>query len=152
LFADLYNAGAPRRRLCGRSRFAQKAKFLLHCARRLCLLHGEHAEHRTIEAAPLKPAPPQSIAPVPGQTLLTARITSDGLGGYRVTPEKPLQEIPSRKVAEMLTMSRGNLALVVNSPLGQKHLRWRWLTPKRGKRVFELDSVIAYREALKKLD
>ena len=89
---------------------------------------------------------------MPGQTLLTTTVTSDGAGGYRVVPGKPVHEIPSREAARLLTMSRGNLSLVVNSPLGKKHLRWRWLTERKGKRVFELASVVAYCEALKGLE
>ncbi|HTD67118.1 MAG TPA: hypothetical protein VK846_11375 [Candidatus Limnocylindria bacterium] len=81
-----------------------------------------------------------------------AKVTSDGSGGFRVTPEKPLEEIPSAVAAKLLSMSRGNLCLVVNSTLGQKHLRWRWLTPRKGKRLFERESVVAYREAVKRLE
>src|SRR5688572_27383993 len=97
-------------------------------------------------ATPLKPASTPEHRPMPSQIILTSRVTSDGAGGFRVVPEKPLQEIPAKKVAELLSMSRGNVSLLVNSPLGEKLLRWRWLTPRKGKRVFELDSVIAYRE------
>lgn len=89
---------------------------------------------------------------MPGQTFLTASVISDGTGGYRVVPGKPVQEIGSAEAARILTMCRGSLSLTVNTPLGQKHLRWRWLTPKKGKRVFEMASVVAYREALKQLE
>jgi hypothetical protein len=101
---------------------------------------------------PLKSASPQITAPVPGSTLLLANIRADGNGGFHVTPQKPVQEISSREAAKLLCCSRGNLSLAVNSRLGQKHLRWRWLTEKKGKRVFDRDSVMAYREALKQLE
>lgn len=100
----------------------------------------------------VQPSAPTNAAPVTRQTFLTATVTSDGAGGYRIVPGKPVHEIPSREVAKLLGMSRGNLSLVVNSPLGQKHLRWRWLTERKGKRVFELASVAAYRDALKDLE
>jgi hypothetical protein len=90
--------------------------------------------------------------PMPGQTLLTATVTSDGAGGFRVVPAKPVQEIGSAEAARLLSMSRGSLSLTVDTALGQKHLRWRWLTPKKGKRLFELASVVEYREALKGLE
>ncbi len=101
---------------------------------------------------PVKPAPAPPTAPVTAQTLLTATIVSDGSGGFRVIPNKPKQEIPSIEAARMLNVSRGSMSNIIDRPLGQKHLRWRWLTEGKGKRVFDVDSVIAYREALKDLD
>ena len=42
---------------------------------------------------------------------------------------------------------------LINTTLGQKHLRWRRLSDKpRSKMIFERDSVLAYREATKGLD
>jgi hypothetical protein len=87
----------------------------------------------------------------PNQIMLFADIVPNGLGGFNVIPRKPLREIDSRQAAEILNVCRGSLSLIVNSELGQKHLRWRWLTEKKGKRVFEFDSVIEYREATKDL-
>lgn len=86
----------------------------------------------------------------PAQILLFADVVKCG-DQFSVIPRKPLHEISSKKAAEILNVCRGSLSLIVNSKLGQKHLRWRWLTEKKGKRVFELDSVIEYREATKDL-
>lgn len=105
---------------------------------------------RSIAAS--KSAPPQITASVPGQTLLTAAVLSDGNGGFRIVPGRPVQEIPSREAAKILSICRGSLSLTINTTLGQKHLRWRWLTQRKGKRVFDLASVVAYREALKELE
>ena len=87
----------------------------------------------------------------PAQILLFADVVSNGVGGFNVIPRKPLHEISSKKAAELLNVCRGSLSLIVESKLGQKHLRWRWLTEKRGKRVFEFESVIEYRDATKAL-
>jgi hypothetical protein len=81
------------------------------------------------------------------QILLHGTVAADGLGGLRVVPVKSLAEVSSRQAAEILDVCQGSLSLIVDTPLGQKHLRWRWLTEKQGKRVFELDSVRAYQEA-----
>lgn len=96
------------------------------------------------------PATRKKLSDDPAQILLFADVVKVG-DTFSIIPRKPLHEISSRKAAEMLNVCRGSLSLIVNSELGQKHLRWRWLTEKRGKRVFELDSVIAYREATKDL-
>lgn len=85
------------------------------------------------------------------QIMLFADLVPNGAGGFNVIPKKPASEIDSQTTAKMLNVCRSSLSLIVNSKLGQKHLRWRWLTDKKGKRVFDLDSVIAYRDATKDL-
>ena len=100
----------------------------------------------------VKPVPAKTSAPMTAQTLLTASVVSDGSGGFRVIPNKPKLEIPSVEAARMLNVCRSSMSNIIDRPLGQKHLRWRWLTEGKGKRVFDVDSVIAYREALKDLD
>jgi hypothetical protein len=87
----------------------------------------------------------------PSQILLFADVVSNGIGGFNVIPRKPVMEISSRQAAQMLGVCRQSLTLIINTELGQKHLRWRWLTDKKGKRMVELESVIAYREATKDL-
>lgn len=47
---------------------------------------------------------------------------------------------------KMLSVCRSSLSTIINT--GQEHLRCRWISEKKGKRVFELESV----EALKALD
>lgn len=85
----------------------------------------------------------------PGQMLLFATVEPNGRGGFTVTPRKPLHEIDSKQAARILGMSVRNLANVVNMPKGQKLLRWRWISEKQGKRLFEYESVLEYREATK---
>lgn len=93
-------------------------------------------------SAELKPAPA-------ARTMLFANVVPNGSGGFAIVPQKPTEEIDSRQVGLLLNCARATLSNIVNSTQGQKYLRWRWLTEKQGKRVFELDSVIAYREASK---
>lgn len=87
----------------------------------------------------------------PNQMMLFADVTPNGSGGFVVTPRKPSCEISSAAAAKLLCVSRSNLCLIVNQPLGQKHLVWRWLTERKGKRMFDLESVLRYRQALKDL-
>jgi hypothetical protein len=81
--------------------------------------------------------------------LLFADVVSNGNGGFTVTPRKPLHEIDSRQAAKILGVSRAHMANIVNHPMGQKILRWRWISEKHGKRLFEYESVLEYREATK---
>lgn len=97
------------------------------------------------------PVPLRKKTDDPSQILLFADVVKNAAGGFNIIPRKPLHEVSSRKAAELLNVCRASLSLIVNSELGQKHLRWRWLTEKRGKRVFEFESVIEYREATKDL-
>jgi hypothetical protein len=83
----------------------------------------------------------------PAQTLLFADVTANGLGGFTITPRKPVNEITSKQAAKILSVSRANLNYMLDQPQAQRILRWRWLSEKKGKRVFELESVIAYRDA-----
>lgn len=96
-------------------------------------------------------APKRKMFDDPMQIMLFADVVSNGVGGFNVIPRKPLKEIDSKTAAQLLNVCRGSLTLIVNSQLGQKHLRWRWLTEKKGKRMFEFESVLAYREATKDL-
>lgn len=83
----------------------------------------------------------------PSQILLFADLVPNACGGFAVVPRKPSQEISSREAARMLNVARSTLSDIINTEKGQKHLRWRWTTAKKGKRVFELASVLEYREA-----
>jgi hypothetical protein len=88
----------------------------------------------------------------PDQMLMFAEVLPNGSGGFTIVPKKPVAEISSAQAARMLQVCRTSLSNIVNQPLGQKHLRWRWTSERKGKRVFELESVLAYKEALKALD
>jgi len=83
----------------------------------------------------------------PAQILMFADVVADGTGGYRLRPCRPTQEITTREAAAMLSFSPRSMSLVIETPLGQKHLRWRWLTDRKGKRVWDRQSVLEYREA-----
>lgn len=88
----------------------------------------------------------------PDQLLMFAEVLPNGNGGFTIVPKKPVSEISSSQAAKMLQVCRTSLSNIVNQRLGQKHLRWRWTSEKKGKRVFELESVLAYMEALRELD
>ena len=95
----------------------------------------------------MKPAQPNDCKSVP--VILFANVLPNGSGGSKVVPQKPVLELTSRQAAQVLNLSRGTLSGVVNSEMGQKHLRWRWTTARKGKRVFAYASVLAYRDASK---
>ena len=42
----------------------------------------------------------------------------------------------------MLNISRSTLSNILNEPKAYRILRWRWISGKMGKRVFELESVL----------
>jgi hypothetical protein len=83
------------------------------------------------------------------QILMFADCLPNGQGGFTIVPKKPLQEIGPVETAKLLNVHRSSLSLIVNYPLAQKLLKWRWSSERQGKRIFELDSVLAYREATK---
>jgi hypothetical protein len=81
------------------------------------------------------------------QTLLLTDAVPNGLGGFSLKPKRPLREIDSKTTALILGISRSSLTNLVNQKLAKKILVWRWTSPARGKRVFELGSVVEYRKA-----
>ena len=83
------------------------------------------------------------------QMVLWADVVPNGNGGFTVVPRKPLREIDSAQAAQILGIHRSSLSHIVNQPRAQEILRWRWSSEKRGKRLFEYESVIEYREATK---
>lgn len=85
----------------------------------------------------------------PAQIMLFADVLPNGHGGFTITPRRPSQEITSKQAAKMLNLSRATLSNILNQPEAQRMLRWRWISERKGKRVFELESVIQYREATK---
>jgi hypothetical protein len=77
-------------------------------------------------------------------TILFAEIRPTPEGGYIIKPRKPVREIGTKEALGILNVSRASFWYLLNSPTGQKTLRWRWLSERQGKRLFELDSVLEY--------
>jgi hypothetical protein len=84
----------------------------------------------------------------PGQMLLFADIVPNGSGGFVITPRKPVQEITSKEAARILGVAHSHMSNIVNMPKAQKILIWRWTSEAHGKRLFDLQSVLAYRALL----
>lgn len=83
----------------------------------------------------------------PAYTFLFADVLPNGSGGFIIAPRKPTREISSMQAAKMLNLSRSTLGNIVNFKRAHQILRWRWTSEKMGKRIFELESVLRYREA-----
>jgi hypothetical protein len=81
------------------------------------------------------------------QILMFGEVISNGLGGYTVIPKKPVAEVDSKAAAKMLGVSMTTLHSLVNDREASKILRWRWISEKRGKRLWDAESLRAYREA-----
>lgn len=84
----------------------------------------------------------------PGQMMLFADIVPNGHGGFNVIPRKPVQEISSKEAARIIGISPSHLSNVINMPKAQKILRWRYVSELGRKRLFDLQSVLAYRALL----
>lgn len=67
-----------------------------------------------------------------------------GDGSYLVQPGKPAAECDSNEAARILGCSRSSISLMLDNPAAQKLIKWRWVTPKRGKRLFEVASLHTY--------
>lgn len=91
--------------------------------------------------------PDNTKAPAELPRNMLAEVVSLGGGSFKLAP-RIAREITGVQAARILGMSRSTLSLHVYEPLGKKLLKWRWLTAKHSKRLFDLDSVMAYREAL----
>lgn len=89
--------------------------------------------------------------PATPQLLLFADVTPNGVGGFTVRPLKPTQEIGTAAAARLLGVCRAQMWYLRNQPLGQKILKWRFISEKKGKILWELESVIAYKEATKSI-
>ncbi|MDB6111408.1 MAG: hypothetical protein JWR69_3158 [Pedosphaera sp.] len=83
----------------------------------------------------------------PAYTILFADVLPNGSGGFVIAPKRPTREISSQQTAKMLNISRSTLSNILNEPKAYRILRWRWISGKMGKRVFELESVLQYRKA-----
>jgi hypothetical protein len=88
----------------------------------------------------------------PQQTLLFADVARQGDGRFLVTARKPASEVSTAEAARLLGVCRATMWYIRNTALGQQHLRWRFITSKKGKILWETDSVIAYRAATQLLE
>ena len=81
-------------------------------------------------------------------------VIPQGDGSYLVKPGKPIvgeEEIKTTEVMKLLGCSRGQVWYIRNSPLGAKHLRWRFISDKQGKILWNRASVLAYKSALEEV-
>lgn len=83
------------------------------------------------------------------QLLLFGEARPDGNGKFVFTPRHPVAEITAKQAAKLLSISPQMVNKLVNQPEAAKILVWRWSSERRGKRLFDSASVIAYREATK---
>lgn len=90
----------------------------------------------------------------PAQILLFAtEVVRQGDGRFVVTPRKPAgPEIPTREAARILGVSRAQMWYIRNTPLGQRHLRWRFISDKRGKILWDSASLLAYKVATEQIE
>lgn len=86
------------------------------------------------------------------QLLLFADVLPNGQGGFTVRPLKPQQEIGTAAAAKLLGVCRAQMWYLRNQPMGQKILKWRFTSEKKGKILWDLESVIAYKEATKSIE
>lgn len=85
--------------------------------------------------------------------LFSSDITPNGIGGFTVTPRKVVgEEIGTRQAAKILGVCRAQMWYLRNQRLGQQILKWRFISEKKGKILWELASVIAYKEATKAIE
>lgn len=77
-------------------------------------------------------------------SFLAPTILPRGDGTYLVQPGKPAAECDSNEAARILGCSRSSISLMLDNPSAQAHIKWRWVTPKRGKRLFEVASLYDY--------
>jgi hypothetical protein len=76
-----------------------------------------------------------------------------GDGSVLVKPGKPVQEVGSREAAQLLGIARSYLCPLLDQPLASKLIKWRWLNPdKKGKRLFNVASLHAYRKATQEIE
>ena len=67
--------------------------------------------------------------------------------GFTLRPGKPQMEVGPADAARILHVSMSSLPNILARPMGQKFIRWRWLTDAKGKRVYESASLNEYIEA-----
>lgn len=83
-----------------------------------------------------------------------ARVTPRGDGTFIVAPGKPRAQVPevgSFRAAELLGVGFTALRAARESKLGLQYLRWRFTTETRRILVWELPSLLAYKEATRSI-
>lgn len=69
-------------------------------------------------------------------------------GSFITVPRKPRNEVGPCEAARILNVSKSSLSNIINMPKGQQIIRWRWVTEKQGKRMFETESLMRYLQAM----
>lgn len=88
----------------------------------------------------------------PAQIPVLASVLPDGNGGFIVKPQKPAAEITTEQARKILGVCRAQMWYLRNQPMGQKILKWRFTSEKRGKILWDAASVLAYKEATKGIE
>lgn len=108
---------------------------------------------------PAKPASPVA------SLILFADAYRDPSGGYTVKPRAPrslvmtqksgrwIQEIGTIDACRILNVNRATIHTLINKdPDARRLIKWRFTSKGRGKRVFEVGSLLAYVEWTKTLE
>lgn len=84
------------------------------------------------------------------QLPLFANVTANG-SGFTITPLKPAFEVTVPQAAKILGIGRASMWYVLNiSPIGTKLIEWRWATDRKCKKFLTTESVMRYKELMKK--
>lgn len=108
---------------------------------------------------PAKPAMPAA------SLILFADAYPDGNGGFQIIPRPPrslvmskrggqlVQEVGSIDACKILGIGRACIHSLINDdPVGKRMIKYRFTSKRRGKRVFDVASLLAYREWTKTLE
>lgn len=82
------------------------------------------------------------------------RVTPCGDGTFIVAPGKPRAQVPevgTLRAAEILGIGLTALRAARESKLGQHYLRWRFTSEKQRVLVWEVPSLMAYKEATRSI-
>lgn len=88
----------------------------------------------------------------PVQIPVLASVLPDGNGGFIVKPQKPTTEITTEQARRILGVCRAQMWYLRNQKMGQKILKWRFTSEKKGKILWDAASVLAYKEATKAIE
>jgi len=78
------------------------------------------------------------------QISIAGDVVPIGNGAFRVIPRKPIIEVGPAEAARILHVATSSLPNLLDRPLAQKHIRWRWLSDAKGKRLYDTSSLYAY--------
>jgi hypothetical protein len=88
---------------------------------------------------------PKRLEPEPMKLGFTSpTVLARGDGSFVVKAGKPAAECDSMEAARILGMARSSVANLLNHPTALRYVRWRWTSPARGKRLFEVASLYEY--------